>query len=195
MYFFSPKRFQGEMQTTLVKNGTSRPLGNILLRHFHELRIRGRARAQSLLSSLSTHRVASHIKAYQTLHNSSIMSTKQAEDRERQLEEMEAKAVDKAKASADAAFRPPPSVLNAQSAQVLLQQVDGPHSLKTYKSTESVYVGRSVPVAAGGRLNVPINVSTPGSVVAYAVELKALDINFGIAAEREEGITVVKVRS
>jgi hypothetical protein len=123
------------------------------------------------------------------------MTSKKEEDRERQqqrLEEMEAKAVDKAKASADAAFRPPPSVLNAQSAQVLLQQVDGP-SLKTYQGTESVYVGRSVPVAAGGKLNVPINVSTPGSVVEYAVELKGYDINFGITAEREEGITVVKV--
>ena len=122
------------------------------------------------------------------------MPSKQEEDRERQhqLEEMEAKAVDKAKANADAAFRPPPSVLNAQSAQVLLQQVDGP-SLKTYEGKESVYVGRSVPVAAGGKLNVPINVSTPGSVVEYAVELKALDINFGITAEREEGFTVVKV--
>jgi hypothetical protein len=124
-----------------------------------------------------------------------MVSTKE-EERERQhrLEEMEAKAVDKAKASADAAFRPPPSVLNAQSAQVLLQQVDGP-SLKTYQSTESVYVGRSVPVAAGGKLNVPINVSTPGSVVEYAVELKGYDINFGITAEREEGITVVKVQN
>jgi hypothetical protein len=39
---------------------------------------------------------------------------------------MEAKAVDKAKASADAAFPPPPSVLNAQSAHVLLQQIDAP---------------------------------------------------------------------
>jgi hypothetical protein len=29
--------------------------------------------------------------------------------------------------------------------------------------------------------------------VEYAVELKTLDINFGIIAEREEGITIVKV--
>jgi hypothetical protein len=55
-------------------------------------------------------------------------------------------------------------------------------------------VGRAVPIAAGGKLNIPINVSTPGSVVAYAVELKAYDINFSITAEREEGVTVVKVR-
>jgi len=121
-------------------------------------------------------------------------SDQQERERKQRLEEMEAKAVDKAKANADAAFRPPPSVLNAQSATVLLQQVDGP-SLKTYKDTESVYVGRSVPVAAGGHLNVPINVSTPGSVVEYAVELKGYDISFGIKAEREEGVTVVKVRT
>jgi hypothetical protein len=111
---------------------------------------------------------------------------------DRRLEEMEAKAVDKAKASADAAFRPAPSVFNAPSADILLQQVDGP-SLQTYQGTESVYVGRSVPVAAGGKLNIPIHVSTPGSVVAYAVELKAHDIYFSIMAEREEGVTVVKV--
>lgn len=113
-------------------------------------------------------------------------------ERQQQLEEMEAKAVDKAKANADAAFRPPQSILNAQSATVLLQQVDGP-SLKTYQNNESVYVGRSVPVAAGGKLNLPIIVSTPGSVVEYAVEIKAYDIGFAIKAEREEGITIVKV--
>ena len=116
----------------------------------------------------------------------------QQQQQQQRMEEMEAKAVDKAKANADAAFRPTPSVLNAQSAAVLLQQVDGP-SLTTYKDTESVYVGRSVPVAAGGSLNVPINVSTPGSVVEYAVEVKGYDIGFEIMAEREEGVTVVKV--
>jgi hypothetical protein len=120
-------------------------------------------------------------------------TTVSMQERQHRLEEMEAKAVDKAKASADAAFRPAPSVLNAQSAQVLLAQVDGP-SLQTYEGTESIYVGRAVPIAAGGKLNIPINVSTPGSVVAYAVELKAYDINFSITAEREEGVTVVKVR-
>ena len=108
------------------------------------------------------------------------------------LEEMETKAVDRAKASADAAFRPSPSILNAQSAAVLLQQVDGP-SLNTYEGTESVYVGRSVPLAAGGKINVPIIISTPGSVVEYAVELKSHDVEFGIIADRDEGSTTVKV--
>lgn len=121
-----------------------------------------------------------------------IMSSSHDVD-QRRFEEMEAKAVDRAKASADAAFRPSPSILNAQSAAVLLQQVDGP-SLKTYEGTESVYVGRAVPLAAGSKLNIPINVSTPGSVVEYAVELMAYDVEFSITAEREEGITIVKVR-
>ena len=111
----------------------------------------------------------------------------------RRREEMEAKAVDRAKANADAAFRPSPSVLNAPSAAVLLQQVDGP-SLDTYEGTESVYHGRAVPLAAGSKLNIPINVSTPGSVVEYSVDLTYYDVDFSITAEREEGVTIVKVR-
>lgn len=111
---------------------------------------------------------------------------------QRRLEEMEAKAVDRAKASADAAFRPSPAILNAQSANVLLQQVDGP-SLDTYEGNESVYVGHAVPIAAGSKLNVPINVSTPNSVVEYAVELQYYDIDFSIVAERDEGVTIVRV--
>lgn len=109
----------------------------------------------------------------------------------RRQKEMEAKAVDRAKATADAAFRPSPSVFNAPSPAVLLQQVDGP-SLETYEGTESVYHGRAVPLAAGSKLNIPINVSTPGSVVEYIVELKYYDVEFSITAEREEGVTIVK---
>jgi hypothetical protein len=113
--------------------------------------------------------------------------------KQQRLEELEAQAVDKAKATADAAFRPSPSILNAQSAAALLSSVDGP-SLDTYQNKESIYVGRSVPVAAGTKLQVPIQVMTPGSVVEYAVELKAYDLSFGITAEREEETTTVKVR-
>ena len=108
------------------------------------------------------------------------------------LADMEARAVAEAKATADAAFRPSPSILNAKSPAALLQQVDGP-SLDSYDAKESVYVGRSIPVAAGGKLTVPIQVSTPGSVVAYAMEIKEYDIDFGILAEREEGTTMVRV--
>ena len=121
-----------------------------------------------------------------------LVSMAEEQERQKRLEELEAKAVDKAKATADAAYRPSPSILNATSAAALLQSVDGP-SLETYESKESVYVGRSVPISAGGKLNVPIQVTAPGSVVEYAVELKGYDIGFGITAERDEGITVVKV--
>jgi hypothetical protein len=132
-------------------------------------------------------------------HNTTTTSNDGTEQQQQQqqiqkhrLEEMEAKAVDKAKMNADAAFRPAPSIFNAPSAHVLLQQVDGP-SLQTYDGIESIYVGRSVPIVAGGKLNIPITITTPGSVVSYAIELKSYDINFSITAEREEGITIVKV--
>jgi hypothetical protein len=98
-----------------------------------------------------------------------------------------------ATATADHAVTPSPSLLNASSAAALLKQVDGP-SLEEYEGKESIYVGRSVPLAAGGMLTIPIQVTTPGSVVEYAVENKQYDIGFGITAEREEGITMVKVR-
>jgi hypothetical protein len=71
----------------------------------------------------------------------------------------------------------------------LLQQVDG-----EYEGKESVYVGRSVPVPVRSKITVPIHVTAPGSVVEYAVESKFYDISFGITAEREEGVTIVKVR-
>lgn len=122
------------------------------------------------------------------------MPSDNPKDAQQRLEDMEARAVDKAKATADAAFRPSPSVLNAQSAEALLSSVDGP-SLETYQNKESVYVGRSVPVGAGAKIQVPIEVTAPGSVVEYAVELKAYDLAFEIMAEREDETTVVKVRN
>lgn len=106
--------------------------------------------------------------------------------------EMEAKAVAEATATADDSFTPSPSLLNAATPEPLLLQVDGP-SLKEYEGKESVYVGRSVPVAVRTKLTVPIHVTAPGSVVEYAVESKFYDISFGITAEREEGVTIVKV--
>jgi hypothetical protein len=109
----------------------------------------------------------------------------------KELEEIEAKAVAEASASADSAFQPSPNALNASSAAPLLEQVDGHTSLKGYEGKDSVYVGRSVPVSAGGNLTVPITVLAPGSVVEYTVENKSHDIGFGITAERDDGITVV----
>ena len=109
------------------------------------------------------------------------------------MDELEAQAVDKAKASADAAFRPAPSILNAPSAQVLLNQVDGPN-LADYKSSESIFTGKRVPIHAGKALHLPIHVSTPGSIVEYSVELEKHDLELSIVAEREEGTTIVRVR-
>ena len=117
-----------------------------------------------------------------------------ATNEKQRLEALEAKAVAEATATADAAFTPSPSLLNATTPAPLLKQVDGP-SLENYEAKESVYVGRSVPLAAGGTLKVPISVTTPGSVVEYAVENKMYDFGFGITAEREEGVTLVKVCS
>jgi len=106
----------------------------------------------------------------------------------------EARAVAEATASADRSFTPSPTLLNSNSPTALLEQVDGP-SLVNYSETESVYVGSSVPISAGGSLTVPIQVNTPGSIVEYAAENKMHDIGFGITAEREEGITVVQEMS
>ena len=144
----------------------------------------------------------------------------QAEDEKKRLKALEEKAVAEATATADAAFQPSPSLLNASNANALLAQVDGP-SLSNYEAKESVYVGRSVPIGAGGSLTVPIQVTTPGyefvvashamrlssrisntvvlpvscfsSVVEYAIENKRYDIGFSITAEREEGVTIVRV--
>ena len=115
------------------------------------------------------------------------------EQRKKRLQDLEAKAVAEAKASADSSFRPSPGMLNAASAEVLMAQVDGP-KLSTYEAKQSIYVGRSVPVAAGGKLEVPIQVTSPGSVVEYFIEIAKYDLSITITAERDEGVTVVKVR-
>lgn len=99
--------------------------------------------------------------------------------------------VTQAQATADAAFRPPPSILNASDPQILMQAVDGP-SLVDYEGKESVYVGRSVPVAAGAQLSIPMDVKTPGSVVEYSLQVHQMDIGLRIVAIREEGEAVVR---
>ena len=109
------------------------------------------------------------------------------------MKALEAKAVDKAKATADAAFKPSMSVLNAKTADSLISLVDGPQ-IGTYDAKESVYVGRSVPLGAGKSLTVPIQVSVPGSVVDYSIEISNYDVGLAIDAERDEGVTIVKVR-
>lgn len=76
----------------------------------------------------------------------------------------------------------------------IMKQVDGLRDLSDYEEKESIYVGRSVPIAAGGALEIPIQVGTPGSVVEYAVENKQYDFGFSITAERDDSVTLVKVR-
>jgi hypothetical protein len=121
------------------------------------------------------------------------------EMQQKRMHALEAKAVAEATASADAAYIPSASLMNATTAEPLLHQVDGPSLADYYDPNspvgkESIYVGRSVPIAAGGSLTIPIQVSSPGSVVEYSVENKQYDFGFGITAEREEGLTIVKVR-
>merc|ERR1712238_475540 len=115
----------------------------------------------------------------------------QQSERKKRLRDLEAKALAEAKASADKNFKPSPRFLNSSDAKALMGQVDGP-SLATYENKESIYVGRAIPVSAGGKLDVPIHVTAPGSVVEYAVEIKAHDLNISISAVRDEGITLVK---
>ncbi|GAX12390.1 hypothetical protein FisN_2Hh221 [Fistulifera solaris] len=114
-------------------------------------------------------------------------------DNKNENSESEARAVDEAEATADAAM-----VSNllqkAPTIEALLQQIDGP-SLTSYKAEESSYVGHNLPITAGGDLEVPIQIAIAGSMVHYEVELKSHDVVFEIIAEREEGVTVVKEAS
>lgn len=106
-------------------------------------------------------------------------------------EDEDAKAVSKAIASADASYTPPSSLLNSPSPYPLIRSVDG-MSLKNYNPSPSIFTARSVPVPLRGKLDVPIHVTIAGSVVEYTVESEAFDIAFGVVAEREEGVTVVR---
>lgn len=104
---------------------------------------------------------------------------------------LEERAINEATASADSMYVPSPSLLASTSPVPLLEQVDGP-SLKKYVSTPNIYSARAVPLAAGMKLEVPIHVSSGGSVVEYTVETLYYDMKLGIIAEREEKETVVK---
>mmetsp|Transcript_419 Transcript_419/g.1075 ORF Transcript_419/g.1075 Transcript_419/m.1075 type:complete len:298 (-) Transcript_419:613-1506(-) len=142
-------------------------------------------------SSSSSSGSASSGSASSDNNNATQQKQQAAKEKQRRISALEAKAVAEATATADAAWVPSTSAMNSSSVEPLLKQIDGP-SLKDYQGKESVYVGRSVPIAAGGALEIPIQVASPGSVVEYAVENKAYDFDFGIVAERDEGITIVK---
>lgn len=103
----------------------------------------------------------------------------------------DARAVAEAAASADAAYVPSPGLLSNTSPLLLIEQVDGP-DLRVYNTSPNVYSAKSIPVAVRGRLDVPIYVTSGGSVVEYEVETKWYDVAFGIIAEREEKEVVVR---
>jgi len=121
-----------------------------------------------------------------------VMSEATKDSQPPKMKALEAKAVDKAKATADAAFKPSMSILNAKTAEALMKLVDGPE-FSSYDAKESVYAGRTIPVGAGKSLTVPIQVTVPGSVVEYSIEVENYDVGLAIDAERDEGVTIVKV--
>jgi len=103
----------------------------------------------------------------------------------------EARAVSEATASADASYVPSPSLLSASSPLPLLRQVDGP-DLRSYNGAPNVYSARSIPIGASGKLDVPIYITSGGSVVEYNITSEYYDISFGVIAERDEKETIVK---
>ena len=127
--------------------------------------------------------------------DSSTSSTATPSSSIKRIQALEAKAVAEATATADAQYVPSVSLMNSNDPNAILEQVDGLRNLSEYQDKESVYVGRSVPITAGGSLEIPIQVGTPGSVVEYAVENKHYDFGFSITAERDESVTIVKVRN
>jgi len=127
--------------------------------------------------------------------DSSTASSSTRSGSNKRIEALEAKAVAEATATADSQFVPSVSLMNSTDPLAILKQVDGLRDLSDYEEKESVYVGRSVPITAGGALEIPIQVGTPGSVVEYAVENKQYDFGFSITAERDDSVTIVKEKS
>lgn len=107
---------------------------------------------------------------------------------------MERRAIEEATATADASYVPSLAVINASTAQPLLDQVDGP-ALSTYQTAQNIYTAKNVPVKLRDRLDIPIFVSVAGSIVEYSMETESYDISFGITAQRDDGIVEVKENS
>jgi hypothetical protein len=107
---------------------------------------------------------------------------------------MERRAIEEATATADASYVPSLAVINAPTAQPLLDQVDGP-ALSTYQTALNIYSAKHVPVKLRDRLDIPIFVSVAGSIVEYSMETEYYDISFGITAQRDDGIVEVKENS
>mmetsp|Transcript_1388 Transcript_1388/g.2527 ORF Transcript_1388/g.2527 Transcript_1388/m.2527 type:complete len:328 (+) Transcript_1388:239-1222(+) len=121
------------------------------------------------------------------------------EEEEEQVEEKsngsdsETEAIALATKAADESYVPSQSLMSSSSPYPLIRSVDG-ISLKKYNPDPSRFSAKDVIVPLRGKLNVPIHVTVSGSIVDYTVESKDFDIGFGVVAEREEGVTVVKER-
>lgn len=105
--------------------------------------------------------------------------------------QQEIRAINEASAGVDSMYVPSPSLLSSPSVEPLLKQIDG-QSLKDYVASPNVYMAHTLPVAAGAKVDVPIHVSSGGSLVEYSIESVAYDIGIEIKAEREEKNTVVR---
>ena len=106
---------------------------------------------------------------------------------------LEAKAIAEATASADASYTPSASVMSNASPYPLLKSVDGTSLTNKHNQTPGIFMARNVPIPLRGKLNIPIHVTSGGSIVEYTVQSQDYDIGFGVIAEREEGVTVVTV--
>mmetsp|Transcript_22194 Transcript_22194/g.48302 ORF Transcript_22194/g.48302 Transcript_22194/m.48302 type:complete len:305 (-) Transcript_22194:659-1573(-) len=126
---------------------------------------------------------------------SSSTADETAKASSKRLQAIEAKAVAEATAEADNKYVPSVSSMNSSDPLAIVQQVDGFSDLTDYEEKESIYVGRSVPISAGGSLEIPLQVAMPGSVVEYAVENKQYDFGFSITAERDDSVTIVKEKA
>lgn len=110
------------------------------------------------------------------------------------LDEEELKAISEATASADASYAPSQSLLSSNSPYPLIRNVDG-LSLRRFNPHPSKFFAKDVIIPLRGKLNVPVHVTTSGSIVDYTIQSKDFDIGFGVSAEREDGITVVKEKA
>ena len=116
----------------------------------------------------------------------------EASDEDSDAVSAEAEAISIATKAADENYQPSQSNLASSSPYPLIRSVDG-IALKTYNTEPSRFSAKDVVIPLRGNLNVPIHVTTSGSIVDYTVECKDFDVGFGVIAEREEGVTVVKV--
>jgi len=107
------------------------------------------------------------------------------------LDDAEARAIFEATTQSDLSYVPSPALLSNPSALPLIRQVDGV-DLRVYNGSPSVYQAKNIPIARRGRLDLPIYVTSGGSMVEYVIESDGYDIAFGITAERDDKETVVK---